>query len=146
MRAGKKFAVCDRLWLQPLSLPMLHVLAKAPNDDEPETTMEDFSDIPQDELIKPKEEAELIFASIPEHLRPYVGETWFRERVSTMSLIILIPDSNCNSSARDANLFVLQRCTYWPISSLVSSCPKFRIGSGFKTKPHGPACQRFSIY
>ena len=81
LRTGKKFTVCDRLWLQPLSLPMLHVIANSHNNNDAEMAMEELIDIPQDELAKPKEEAELIFTSIPEHLHPHIDKDWFREHV-----------------------------------------------------------------
>ena len=73
LQAGKRFAVCDRLWVPPGAIQYLPLIANPPNeDDEPESADEQQTDV-----------AHAIFNSLAAPLRSYVGAKWFRTRVST---------------------------------------------------------------
>ena len=66
LQAGKWFAVCNSLWVDPASIKHISTLVNPadPASDEP------------DELW---EQAEAIFKSLPGSLHPHVGTKWFRE-------------------------------------------------------------------
>lgn len=83
LQAGKKFTVCDKLWLKPGTLGYISLLADSREDEDLSNVDDDDDD---DESAEAKAEAEVLFKALPAQLRPYVGTGWFRERVSTSDL------------------------------------------------------------
>jgi hypothetical protein len=74
LQAGKRFAVCDRLWVSPGAIQYLPLVANpSSEDDEPESVDEQQMDV-----------ARAIFNSLAVPLRNYVGAKWFRARVSNL--------------------------------------------------------------
>lgn len=74
LQAGKRFAVCDKLWVPPGAIQYLPLIANPPSeDDEPELADEQQMDV-----------ARAIFNSLAVPLRSYVGAKWFRTRVSNL--------------------------------------------------------------
>jgi hypothetical protein len=75
LHAGKRFAVCNNLWVDPAAITHIASL-----------TDSDAAD-PSEESIGLREQAEAILRSLPPSLHPYVGTKWFRKRVSTSHTI-----------------------------------------------------------
>lgn len=73
LQAGKRFAVQCALWTDPGAVRYVALL----NKDGPDNRQSDESE-DDDEL---RAQAELIYETLPAHLRPHVEEGWFRERV-----------------------------------------------------------------
>jgi hypothetical protein len=71
LQAGKRYAVCNMLWIDPASIRYLASISK--NSSETES----LSDGPE-EVNK---EAQSIMKSLPAPLHRYVSTKWFRERV-----------------------------------------------------------------
>jgi len=74
LQAGKRFVVCDKLWVSPGAIQYLPLVANPHSeDDEPESADEQQMDV-----------AHAIFNSLAVPLRSYVGAKWFRARVSNL--------------------------------------------------------------
>jgi hypothetical protein len=74
LQAGKRFAVETALWTEPGAVRYVALL----KDGEPDGNL---SDEPEDD-DEVKEQAALIYESLPAHLHPHVDKPWFQERVS----------------------------------------------------------------
>lgn len=75
MQAGKKFTVCNSLWTDPGAIRHLALLRNKESEDLGLTESDDDEG-------QIKEQAQMIYQSLPTHLRTYVKEAWFRTRVS----------------------------------------------------------------
>lgn len=89
LQAGKYFAVANMLWVSPGVLRYLTLL-----QGDPEDLGGGEEDDDDDGALR--EEAEQIYRALSAPLRPYVGEGWFRERVSPfpatlVHLLIVLP-------------------------------------------------------
>jgi hypothetical protein len=71
LQAGKRYAVCDLLWIDPVSIQYLGSISKT--SSETESLSDGLEDV--------NKEAQSILKSLPAPLRPHVGTKWFRERV-----------------------------------------------------------------
>jgi hypothetical protein len=72
LQAGKRFAVCNMLWIPPGAIQYLPLIAHPSGDDEE----------PESEDEQTVEAAQAIYNSLANPLRRYVGIKWFRTRVS----------------------------------------------------------------
>jgi hypothetical protein len=79
LQAGKKYAVCNLLWLDPGVIRHVKHIAMEGSDME-------LSDEPEDL----KEQAQNILKTLPAPLRPHVGTKWFRERVRSIHNIVYL--------------------------------------------------------
>lgn len=84
MRAGKRLAICDLLWIEPMALSYLAVQE---NDKVPDELAELEGDHENsEELEKAKRQAQLMYEKLPAQLREHVSTDWFRERVRVFKI------------------------------------------------------------
>ena len=76
LQAGKKYAICNVLWLDPGVIRQVGYIAKEGSEAELSDGAEDL-----------KKRAQDILSSLPAPLRPHVGTRWFRERVRSIHSI-----------------------------------------------------------
>jgi hypothetical protein len=76
LQAGKLFAVQSALWTEPGAVRYMALL----NSDGSYGHQSDESETDDDSQVRAQ--AELIYATLPAHLRPHVKQAWFGERVS----------------------------------------------------------------
>ena len=117
LQAGKRFAVCNNLWVDPTVVSHLVTLTDSGTDAEPAS----------DEPTELREQAEAIFRSLPTSLRPHVGTRWFRKRVSVS--YCLIPWFSLTFFCSLRKVFVvyaLIKSTFLPTSAQATSFVRFR--------------------
>lgn len=84
LRAGKRLAICDLLWIEPMALSYLAVQE---NDKVPNELAELEGDHENsEELEKAKRQAQLMYEKLPAQLREYVSTDWFWERVRVFKI------------------------------------------------------------
>lgn len=84
LRAGKRLAICDLLWIEPMALSYLAVQE---NDKVPDELAELEGDHENsEELEKAKRQAQLMYEKLPAQLREHVSTDWFRERVRVFKI------------------------------------------------------------
>jgi hypothetical protein len=71
LQAGKKYAICNLLWLDPAAIWHIAYITKASSE------MELLLDGPDDL----KEQAQDILRSLPVPLHPHIDTRWFKEQV-----------------------------------------------------------------
>jgi hypothetical protein len=74
LHAGKRYTVCNSLWINPAVLGYLALLSKADSGSNSE---------PDEDSIELKELATAIYGTLPGPLRPHVGSQWFSARVGS---------------------------------------------------------------
>ena len=77
LQAGKRFAVCNMLWIPPGAIQHLPLIADPPSDDE-------ALDSADEQQMKA---SRIIFESLSAPLRPCVSTKWFRNRVSNIYIM-----------------------------------------------------------
>jgi hypothetical protein len=109
LQAGKRYAVCDELWIDPAAIRHIVYVSKSGSDTEL------LSDGPEEV----KEQAKSILKSLPAALRPHIGTRWFRERVrATNNMPCFTPDYfYIHSLKRVAEVFAPAKSTFSPICS-----------------------------
>jgi hypothetical protein len=79
LHAGKRYAVCNSLWISPAVLGYLALQAKSDSGSDTESESEDSAEL--------KEQAAAIYNAIVPPLRPHVGSRWFSKRVYNIIII-----------------------------------------------------------
>ena len=74
MRAGKRLAICDSLWIEHVTFGYLVVKATDKIPDEL-TDLEDEEN--SEELERAKRQAQLMYERLPVQLREHVATGWF---------------------------------------------------------------------
>lgn len=138
LQAGKRYAVCNSLWMNPGAIRYLALLKGDNADDE----LEEPGDPDEsDEDNEMKEQAQGIYHSLPAHLRPHVEKPWFKERVSLpFTFLSSSTYQNMSSSKKAPSRFAPARLIHYQNSFLLLSSRSFQLNS--VTKTSGPSCQR----
>lgn len=88
LRAGKRLAICDLLWIEPMALS--YVAVQGGNEAADELAELEDDEENEEELERARTQAQLIYEKLPVQLRDHVGTRWFQQRVSISSYCYLL--------------------------------------------------------